>query len=94
MDISTEDLIQAKEAAAALLEDLGLTAYVFEVEPRAPLWEVRVDCAFGEGWQTVILAVDKDRLLASRRNALARTQLLADWRGRLAACRFAGSGLD
>lgn len=94
MNISTRELIEAKEAAADVLERLGLEAYVFEVEPRAGLWEVRVDCGHGGGWQSVTLAVDVGRLLASRENAAVRARLLDEWSGPLAACRYPGPGPD
>ena len=92
MNVSTEKLTDAKEITAGLLDELGLEAYLFEVEPRAGAWEVRVDCGYRGGWQSVTLAVDIDRLLDSRVNATSRAQVLNDWRERLAACRYPGPG--
>lgn len=94
MNISTRELIDAKEAAADLLEELGLEAYVFEIEPGERQWQVRVDCGYSGGWQSVTLAVDVTRLRASRSNKTMRTQLLEDWGERLAACRYPGPGLE
>ena len=87
MTISTMELAEAKEATAVLLGDLGLAAFLFEVEPRAGRWEVRVECAFDSGWQTVVLDVASERLLACRRDAAVRAALLDEWRERLAACK-------
>jgi hypothetical protein len=87
MPLSTVELAEAKEAATALLDDLGLTAYLFEVEPRAERWEVRVECALDSGWQTVDFDVASERLLACRRNAAVHAALLDEWRERLAACK-------
>lgn len=92
MNVSVRRLIDAKEAAADLLERLGLEAYIFEVEPREGPWEVRIDCGHSGGWQSVTLAVDVGRLLASRENAAVRAQLLKDWSVPLAACRYPGPG--
>lgn len=77
---------------AGLLEQLGLEAYLFEVEPRPGPWEVRVECANPDGWQSVILAVELDRLLGSRSNGADRTRLLEDWGERLAECRLLAKG--
>jgi hypothetical protein len=44
MDLSEKALTQARDTVASLLEQLGLGAYLFEVEPRADHWEVRVEC--------------------------------------------------
>lgn len=87
MPLSSAELIQAREAAAELLEELGLDAYLFEIEPRDGQWELRVECAIEEGWETVVLPVPKALLLTGRDDAAARQQLLTDWRERLAACK-------
>ncbi|MCW8195151.1 hypothetical protein F6455_10170 [Proteobacteria bacterium 005FR1] len=87
MNLSARDLIDAKEATSELLEQLGLDAYIFEVEPNEGPWEVHVECAHSSGWQTVAIAVDRERLLASRSNEADRQALLDDWRERLSACR-------
>lgn len=83
MNISTRALTQAKEATAGLLEQLGLEAYLFEVEPRDGPWEVHVDCALRDGWQSLTLPVDVTRLLDTRSNEALRLQVLQDWRARL-----------
>lgn len=72
MPASTEELLKAKETASALLEQLHLAAYLFEVEPRQGHWEVRIDCALDQGWQTSVLLVDKALLLASAHDPGAR----------------------
>ncbi len=84
---STIELAEAREAAQALLETLGLAAYLFEVEPRTDdCWEVRIDCAVAGGWQSVVFSVSRERLLSSRVDEQARGELLRDWGERLAAC--------
>lgn len=81
MKLSSEDLLQAKEAAQALLEQLGLSAYLFEVEPREVAWQVRVECAVNSGWQSTTLDVDKQELLNSRTDKEVFQRLLAEWSG-------------
>lgn len=84
--ITTIELARAKEAVSALLEHLGLAAYLFEIEWRDEQWLLRVDCAIREGWQSLSFPVDKGLLVRSANDATARQQLLTAWRGQLQAC--------
>ena len=83
MQLSQKELIAARDTVQALLEQLGLTAYLFEVEPRVDHWEVRVECAPDSGWQSSVLNVDENWLDACRTDATARDQLLDEWRKHL-----------
>jgi hypothetical protein len=83
MELSEKSLTQARDTVESLLEQLGLTAYLFEVEPRAGQWEVRVECAPDSGWQSSVLNVREDWLEACRTDARVRDELLAQWRSRL-----------
>jgi tRNA(Ser,Leu) C12 N-acetylase TAN1 len=83
---SGRDLEGATEAARALLEELGLEAYLFAVEPREGDWELKLECALEDGWQTIALPVELDLLLASRTETDARSRLLRSWGSKLAAC--------
>jgi hypothetical protein len=85
MELSEKSLTQARDTVESLLEQLGLTTYLFEVEPRAKHWEVRVECAPDSGWQSSVLNVDEDWLAACRTDTQARDKLLAQWRQRLTA---------
>ncbi len=90
MPLSTVELTQARQAVAALLEQLGLEAYLFEVEPRDGQWEIRLECAVQDGWQALAWPVEKTALLASGQDAALRETLLRDWRHRLASCKIGG----
>jgi hypothetical protein len=87
MHLSARRLHDAREITAGLLEQLGLDAYLFEVEPRDGPWEVRIECARPDGWQTVLLAVEIERLLDCARDGAERARLLRDWGERLDGCR-------
>ncbi len=87
MPTSTDELLKATDAARALLDQLGLAAYTFEVEPREGEWHVCVECAVAEGWQRSVLGTDKALLLASAQDRGARKRLLADWSKHLADCK-------
>lgn len=79
----SHDLINAREATATLLEQLGLKAYLFEVEANEDAWLVRIEWARNGDWQTVALPVQWDALLDSRSNSKVRSSLLEQWRGQL-----------
>ncbi len=83
MELSTQELTQARDTVEGLLEQLGLSAYLFEVEPRTDHWEVRVECAPNGGWKSSVLDVEEGWLDACRIDAGARNKLLAEWRRRL-----------
>ena len=83
MDLTAKNLTEARETVGALLTHLGLSAYLFEVEPHADQWQVRVECAYNSGWQSSLLVVDDAMLRACRTDRFARDQLLGEWRERL-----------
>jgi hypothetical protein len=80
MRLSEKELNEARDTVQILLEQLGLAAYLFEVEPRTDHWEVRVECAPDSSWQSSILNVDESWLAACRTDAGAREKLLEEWR--------------
>ena len=88
MALTTIELARAREATSLLLDELGLKAYLFEVDITDGQWLVKVDCALdGGGWQTVVLPA-RDIPLVIRGDEEARAKLLASWRERLSACRI------
>ncbi|MEK7207518.1 MAG: hypothetical protein AAB134_06530 [Pseudomonadota bacterium] len=89
MNLTGKNLTEAKETGGDLLEQLGLSAYLFEVEPHENFWEVRVECALDSGWQSSVLNVDDNALRACRTDRHFRDQMLNEWRKRLTAL---GSG--
>lgn len=82
MQLSSEDLLQTREAARSLLDQLGLSAYLFEVEPGDVAWQVRVECAVDSKWQSITLHVEKQELIRSRTDKAEFQRLLVDWRRR------------
>lgn len=84
MELTTKELTQARDTVQSLLEQLGLTSYVFEVEPRSDHWEVRVECAPDSGWQSSVLKIREEWLDACRIDSEARNTLLEAWREHLA----------
>ncbi len=77
------DLAPARVAVGTLLDNLGLSAYLYAVEPREGRWAVIVECATESGW----LLAGPELLAATRGDTDAQAALLAEWRTRLAACK-------
>ncbi len=87
MPLSIVEFARGREVTAALLDQLGLSTYLFEIESSEDGWRVRIDCALdGDAWQSIILPVNKDALLDAAENETARAHILQEWRMRLEAC--------
>lgn len=87
MTLSMNELAQAREVVRRVLEELRLDAYLFEVEPHEGHWEVKVECAAADGWQTCRLRAEREYLLRGADDAVVHEVLLDDWREALAECR-------
>ena len=87
MYLSMNELAQAREVVGRVLEELLIDAYLFEVEPHEAHWEVRVECAVEEGWETCRLKADKEYLLRGADDAVVHEVLIDAWREALADCR-------
>jgi hypothetical protein len=88
MEFSVDDLAQMRMAVTELLEELGLDAYLFDIEPHPGQWEIKVECATDNGWGTFQLTAETDYLLHGRDDAVAHAVLLDNWRDSLAACKI------
>jgi hypothetical protein len=80
------DVAEARSAIQRLLEDLGLRAFVFTVEPKELGWQLSIECASGEAWQTISLDVDPQELRASLLDSSVRERLRKRWSERLGGC--------
>lgn len=88
MSLATTELAKARDTVASLLDELRLDAYLFEVEPRDEQWEVKIECAVAEGWETVTVSVSKETLLACLDERKIREQLLDEWKARLSSAKI------
>jgi hypothetical protein len=88
--LSMIDLAQAREVMAELLDEIGLEAYLFEIEPKNTHWELKLECAMEaqEGWENIKITVPGDILPSSRHNRAARERLLGLLRDKLAECKL------
>jgi hypothetical protein len=89
MALAADDLMQARETVGRLLEQLGLKTYLFAVEPSGGTWQVRIECAARDGWQTLSLAIDAPRLRDCADRDAVQKEVLQQWRERLATCQRA-----
>jgi hypothetical protein len=89
MTLSTEELVNVRESANAILEELELDAYLFEVEPQDTHYELLVECAceINGGWTTVSLTLPKEKMLMGFDDAEVRRQLFEYWDKELSACK-------
>ena len=90
MPLSMIDLARARDAMAGLLDEIGLEAYLFDIQPKNDQWELKVECALEsrEGWERITVAVPGDILLASRHDPAARERLAGLLREKLADCKL------
>jgi hypothetical protein len=79
-------LLQARAAVERVLEELGLAAFLFTLEPKESGWQLTVECAGDGGWQTVTLPADAGELRASMHDPATRERLRAAWSKRLSGC--------
>src|SRR5574340_1133755 len=80
------DLLRARAAVERMIDELGLRAFVYTLEPKDAGWELHVECAMEQGWQRVNLPVDVGDLLASLDHPDARGKLRAAWEPHFLAC--------
>ncbi|HKJ77397.1 MAG TPA: hypothetical protein VKA64_09350 [Gammaproteobacteria bacterium] len=86
MDVSTVELSRARELVGDVLDEIGIDAYLFDIEPGEPDWQVRVECAVEGGWTRHTTVVAKERLLEASEDADARRALREEWERALGAC--------
>ena len=88
MELSANELAQMRETVTALLDELQLEAYLFEIEPQEGQWEIKLECAIDEGWETFRLTAEKEYLLRGSDDAVAHAVMLDNWREALSTCRI------
>jgi hypothetical protein len=84
------EIRNAREAVERILDELGVRAFVYSVEPKESGWILSIECATNGDWQTVALAVDAAELSASLDDPAIRQKLCAEWRPHVRACTESG----
>lgn len=83
---SSEDVGAASQEMARLLDELQLRGFIFTVEPKDDLWQLRVECATDGDWQVIEIFFEGAALLARLRDPSERETLKAELRDRLRGC--------
>jgi hypothetical protein len=91
MPMSPTELARCTQTAARILEELGLAAYQFAVEPRDDEWDVLIECSAQDGWHTLSLPIDHDALAKALDDGEEHDRILADWGRELSFCRREGT---
>ena len=79
MTLSTSEFIAVRETANTLLEEFGLDAYIFEVEPKNHHCEVKVECACRTDGEWTMLTGFADQEL--------KKKLFEYWTKKLGSCK-------
>lgn len=88
MELSVDEVAQMRMTVTALLDELQLEAYLFDIEPNPGQWLIKVECATETGWGTFELKAETDYLLHGHDDAVAHAVLLDNWRDSLATCKI------
>jgi hypothetical protein len=91
MNQSIAELAGIRETVSKLLDELQLEAYLFEIEPQEGQWQLTVECAIDEGWETVKLKANKNYFQHGADDAVFHQLLLDEWRETLSACKVKAS---
>jgi hypothetical protein len=83
MPVTTKELAHARGVVEKVLDRLDVETYIFDIEPMAGQWELKVECAIDEGWGSFSLLLD-ETFPGDRKE---QERLLVECRKRLAACR-------
>ena len=87
MSVSLLQLARARELVTELLDELDLTAYRFEAEPRDHTWRIVVECEVEGAWQTISLTLPPESLERAQNEHALRQILLARFADSLAECK-------
>ncbi len=80
---TAEQLLGARHATEAVLDEVGLSNYRYDLEPREQSFAVLVEHAHGDTWHDVKLEEPRDVLLSARDDRAVRSEIAARWRRRL-----------
>ena len=86
MVLSISELASAREFVQGLLDELHLTAYQFEVEPREDGWGIFVECQADDAWQVTHMSTSKAMLSNAQADSDIRQALLAELTNTVADC--------
>ena len=83
MTWSIDELTEIRTLVGDLLDGIGLSSYVFDVELDETYWVVSVDFPHHDDWAVVNLRVDKSLLRECLKDPEARKKLGSAWKKKL-----------
>lgn len=86
--LSVNELAQVRENLAKILDELNLDAYLYEVEPHEGQWQLSVECATEDGWETVKFSAKEEYLLRGVDDAVIHETLIDSLKEALSACQL------
>ena len=86
--LSIAEMAQVRSNMDKILDELQLDAYIYEVEPQQGQWQLTVECATEDGWQTVKYGANEEYLLRGVDDAVVHEVLIDGLREALSACRL------
>lgn len=86
MDTSLSQIANMREAVEKLLDELNLEAYLYDIEPGEKQWELTIECAIKDGWETIKLRANKDYFIHGSDDTIIHDLLISEWRETLSAC--------
>ena len=87
MSFSSAEMDAAYEAASRILNDIGLGASQFSIEPQAGMWALHLERIVASGKATASVPFDHHQLKESLDDHEARARLRHDWTTKLASWR-------
>ena len=86
--LSIAELAQVRINLDKILDELQLDAYIYAVEPQSRQWQLTIECATENGWETVKFSADEEYLLRGVDDAVVHDVLIDGLREALCACRL------
>jgi len=86
--LSINKLAQVRDNLDKLLNELQLDAYIYEVEPHDGQWQLTVECATEDGWETVKFSAKEEYLIRGADDAFIHETLIDNLQEALSACKL------
>ena len=86
MEITVNDVAQARDIVSDLLTELNVKASFFDIEPVDAQWELHIECESNNDWKMIRLPLAKKNLLDCASDLTARTNMLNKLRTALSSC--------
>jgi hypothetical protein len=80
------EILDARDAVERILDEYGLRAFIYTVEPKPDGCLLIVDCAAEDGWKHIAFAVEPAELRASLHDERLRAKLRREWEPHFRGC--------